>query len=282
MSIDARGGDSGGMAAKSPMLLFDRRALRRHRARAANLPDAPDFLVMEAAETLADRLDDVRRRFPNALDLGCRDGVMIRAVKGRGGIEYLVSADPAPEFAARAPRPALACEAEALPFAPGSFDLVLSNLVLHWTNDLPGALIQLRQALKPDGLLLASLFGGDTLTELGSALMEAEIEVEGGAGPRVSPFADLRDLGGLLQRAGFQSPVVDGDRIEVTYPDLPALMRDLRAMGESNALIERRRGLTRRETLARAGEIYRLRFPAPGGRIRASFQVISLTAWAPA
>jgi NADH dehydrogenase [ubiquinone] 1 alpha subcomplex assembly factor 5 len=270
------------MVAKSPMLLFDSRALRRHRARAANLPDASDFLVMEAAETLADRLDDVRRRFPYALDLGCRDGVMTRAAKGRGGIEYLVSADPAPEFAARAPRPSLVCEAEALPFAPGSFDLVLSNLVLHWTNDLPGALIQLRQALKPGGLLLASLFGGETLTELGSALMEAELEIEGGAGPRVSPFADLRDLGGLLQRAGFQEPVVDGDRIEVTYPDLPALMRDLRAMGESNALIERRRGLTRRATLARAGELYRRNFPAPGGRIRASFQVISLTAWAPA
>jgi NADH dehydrogenase [ubiquinone] 1 alpha subcomplex assembly factor 5 len=269
------------MEAKSPMRLFDALALRRHRARAAKRHNAADFLVTEAAETLADRLDDVRRRFPHALDLGCRDGVMARALKGRGGIECLVSADPAPEFAILAPPPALACEAEFLPFAPQSFDLVLSNLVLHWTNDLPGALIQLRQALKPGGLLLASLFGGETLTELGSALMEAELELEGGAGPRVSPFADLRDLGGLLQRAGFREPVVDGDRIEVTYPDLNALMRDLRAMGESNALIERRRGLTRRATLARAGEIYRSRFPAPGGRIRAGFQVISLTAWAP-
>ena len=263
------------------MKLFDARALRRHRARAAKHPDPPDFLVLEAAETLADRLDDVKRRFPFALDLGCRDGAMARVLKGRGGIECLVSADPAPEFAKLAPPPALACEAEALPFAPQSFDLVLSNLVLHWTNDLPGALIQLRLALKPGGLLLASLFGGETLTELGQALMEAELEVEGGAGPRVSPFADLRDLGSLLQRAGFKEPVVDGDRIEVTDADLPALMRDLRAMGESNALIERRRGLTRRATLARAGEIYRARFPAPGNRIRAGFQVISLTAWAP-
>jgi len=269
------------MAGQSPMKLFDARALRRHRARAAQHPDPPDFLVLEAAETLADRLDDVKRRFSFALDLGCRDGAMARVLKGRGGIECLVSADPAPEFAKLAPLPALACEAEALPFAPQSFDLVLSNLVLHWTNDLPGALIQLRLALKPGGLLLASLFGGETLTELGQTLMEAELEMEGGAGPRVSPFADLRDLGGLLQRAGFKEPVVDGDRIEVTYPDLPALMRDLRAMGESNALIERRRGLTRRATLARAGEIYRARFPAPGGRIRAGFQVISLTAWAP-
>lgn len=269
------------MAGQSPMKLFDAKALRRHRARAARHPDAPDFLVMEAAETLADRLDDVKRRFPLALDLGCRDGVMARVLKGRGGIECLVSADPAPEFAILAPRPSLACEAEALPFAPRCFDLVLSNLVLHWTNDLPGALIQLRLALKPGGLLLASLFGGETLTELGQALMEAELEIEGGAGPRVSPFADLRDLGRLLQRAGFQEPVVDGDRIEATYPGLNALMRELRAMGESNALIERRRGLTRRATLARADEIYRSRFPAPGGRIRAGFEVISLTAWAP-
>jgi SAM-dependent methyltransferase len=281
LSIGAIGGDSAAMTEKSAVLLFDSRAQRRHRARAAKLPEQADFLVKEAAEALADRLDDVKRRFPVALDLGCRDGVMARALRGRGGIECLVSADPAPEFAKLAPLPALACEAEYLPFAPHAFDLVLSNLVLHWTNDLPGALIQLRQALRPGGLLLASLFGGETLTELGTALMEAELEIEGGAGPRVSPFADLRDLGGLLQRAGYKEPVVDGDRIEVTYPGLLALMHDLRAMGESNALIERRRGFSRRDTLARAAEIYGKRFPAPGGRIRAGFQVISLTAWAP-
>jgi len=273
------------MPAKSPpanpMQLFDARALRRHRARAATSGGIADFLVSFAAEQLADRLADVKRRFPVALDLGCRDGMLARMLAGRGGIEYLVAADPAVEFARRAPAPNLVCDAEALPFRSHAFDLVLSNLLLHWTNDLPGALLQLRHALKPGGLLLASLFGGETLGELGGALMEAELEQEGGASPRVSPFADLRDLGGLLQRAGFREPVADGDRIAVTYADAHALMRDLRLMGESNALIERRRGMTRRATLTRADELYRLRHPAPEGRIAASFQIMTLTAWAP-
>jgi NADH dehydrogenase [ubiquinone] 1 alpha subcomplex assembly factor 5 len=158
---------------------------------------------------------------------------------------------------------------------------VLSNLDLHWTNDLPGALLQLRQALRPDGLLLASLFGGETLAELSRALLEAELAEEGGVSPRVSPFADLRDLGHLLQRAGFALPVVDSDAIEVTYPDALALMRDLRAMGETNAAAERRRGFTRRATLARAAALYRERFARPDGRISARFEIVTLTAWAP-
>jgi SAM-dependent methyltransferase len=265
----------------NPMTLFDARALRRHRARAAAAGGAADFLIAEAAEQLADRLADVKRRFPVALDLGCRDGLLARLLAGRGGIEFLVAADPAVEFARQAPAPNLVCDAEALPFGSHVFDLVLSNLLLHWTNDLPGALLQLRHCLKPGGLLLASLFGGETLGELGAVLMEAELEEEGGFSPRVSPFADLRDLGGLLQRAGFREPVADGDRIEVTYADAQALMRDLRLMGESNALIERRRGMTRRATLARACELYRRRHPAPDGRIAARFQIMTLTAWAP-
>jgi NADH dehydrogenase [ubiquinone] 1 alpha subcomplex assembly factor 5 len=177
--------------------------------------------------------------------------------------------------------PTLVAEAEALPFKPSVFDLVLSNLELHWANDLPGALLQLRQALKPDGLLIASLFGGETLSALRRALLEAELEEEGGASPRVAPFADLRDLGRLLQRAGFALPVVDNDKIEVTYADPLALMRDLRAMGESNALTERRRGFTRRATLARAAARYGELFPRPDGRIAAQFEIVTLTAWAP-
>jgi len=149
-----------------------------------------------------------------------------------GGIEHIVQADPSPTFAARTAGLRLAAEAEALPFAPGSFDAVLSVLALHWTNDLPGALLQLRRALKPDGLLLVSLLGGDTLSELRQSLMAAELAEEGGVSPRVSPFAELRDLGGLLQRAGFAMPVVDNDRLTVTYADALALMRELRGMGE--------------------------------------------------
>lgn len=261
--------------------VFDPRAVRLHRARAARRPEAADFLAREAAERLAERLDEVSRRFPLALDLGCRDGLMAAALQGRGGIETLISADPAPAFAARSPRPALALEPEALPFARATFDLVLSAISLHWVNDLPGALLQLRQALKPDGLLLVSLLGGETLAELRAALMEAEIEEEGGASPRVSPFADGRDLGGLLQRAGFALPVVDSDTVTATYSDALALMHDLRAMGESNAVTERRKTFARRATLARAAAIYQERHGAPDGRIPATFQIITLTAWAP-
>jgi NADH dehydrogenase [ubiquinone] 1 alpha subcomplex assembly factor 5 len=265
----------------NPLRIFDRAAVRAHRERAARRPEAAEFLVCEAAERLVDRLDDVTRRFPRALDLGCRHGVLARRLAGRGGIEQLIHADAAFGFARRVPAPALVCEAEALPFAPASFDLVLSNLDLHWTNDLPGALLQLRQALKPDGLLLASLFAGATLGELRLALMEAELEEEGGVSPRVAPFADLRDLGQLLQRAGFALPVADSDTIEVTYADALTLMHDLRAMGESNAVAERRRGFSRRATLARAAARYRERFARPDGRIPARFEIVTLTAWAP-
>ena len=269
------------MEAPSPLRVFDPRAVRLHRARAAARGHAADFLALEAAGRLADRLADVNRAFPRALDLGCGGGAMARALAGRGGIETIVSTDSAPACAAAARSPAVVAEADALPFASRSFDLVLSNLALHWVNDLPGALLQLRHVLRPDGLLLAALWGGDTLRELRDALIEAELAEEGGASPRVSPFADLRDLGGLLQRAGFALPVVDADSITVTYPDALALMRDLRAMGEANALVERRRGLTRRATLARAGAVYAEKFGAADGRIPATFTLVTLTAWAP-
>jgi len=260
--------------------VFDRRAVRLRRDRAARRSGF-DFLFAEAAERLLDRLEDIDRRFPVVLELGCRDGCLGRLRGERGGIEHIVQADPSPAFAARTAGLRLAAEAEALPFAPGSFDAVLSVLALHWTNDLPGALLQLRRALKPDGLLLVSLLGGDTLSELRQSFMAAELAEEGGVSPRVSPFAELRDLGGLLQRAGFAMPVVDNDRLTVTYADALALMRELRGMGESNAVAERRRSFTRRTTLARAAAIYGERFGQPDGRIPANFEIITLTAWAP-
>jgi NADH dehydrogenase [ubiquinone] 1 alpha subcomplex assembly factor 5 len=270
------------MSTEAPdrIIVFDRAAQRARRDRAASATGA-DFLFAEAAERLLDRLEDIDRCFPVALDLGCRDGLLSRALAGRGGIESLIQADPSPRFAVRPAGTRLAAEPEFLPFAPASFDAVLSALALHWVNDLPGALLQLRQALKPDGLLLASLLGGETLTELRQALIDAEIAEEGGLSPRVSPFADSRDLGGLLQRAGFALPVVDSDRIIATYPDALALMRELRAMGESNAVVERRRSLTRRATLLRAAAIYEARFALPDGRIPATFEIITLTGWAP-
>lgn len=258
---------------------FDRAAYRAHRARAARHWGAQNFLVREVAERLVQRLDDIKREFPMALDLGCRGGEVSRAVAGRGGIRQLFATDTAFEFA----RPArgVVAEEETLPFADASLDLVISVLNLHWVNDLPGALLQIRRALKPDGLLLAAMLGGGTLAELRAALLQAEAEIENGASPRVSPFAELRDAAGLLQRAGFALPVADTDRISVSYKDALSLMHELRAMGESNAVRERRRHFTRRATLLRAAEIYGQRHGDKNGRIAATFQVIYLHAWAP-
>jgi NADH dehydrogenase [ubiquinone] 1 alpha subcomplex assembly factor 5 len=267
------------------MNVFDRRAVRQHRARAAPGLDGHDFLFREVAGRLAERLDEMTRKFPRALDLGCHTGAVSAALAGRGGIETLVQCDLAPEMVRAATRngcPSLAADEEALPFAPASFDLVLSALSLHWVNDLPGTLLQLRQVLKPDGLLLVAMLGGETLRELRAALMEAEIAVEDGASPRVSPFAEVRDAGGLLQRAGFALPMVDKDTIPVTYPGALALMRDLRGMGETNAVLTRRGGASRRATLLRAAAIYEEKYAQTGGRLTATFDVIYLTAWAPA
>jgi len=267
--------------------IFDRRAVRLHRERAAGTLAAHDFLLREVAGRLAERLDDMTRKFPLALDLGCHDGALGRALRedgGRAGIETLVQADLSPAMAGLAAAgggPALTADEEALPFAAGAFDAVFSLLSLHWVNDLPGALLQARRALKPDGLFLAALLGGETLKELRAALVAAETEVEGGAGPRVSPFADVRDLGALLQRAGFALPVADVDDIAVRYPDALALMADLRGMGEANALAGRRKGFSRRATLLRAAQLYAERHAGADGRLPATFQVIYLTAWAP-
>ena len=269
--------------------IFDRRVLRHHRERAAAGIAGHDFLLREVAERLLDRLEDVRRRFPLALDLGCHHGVVAELLAGRGGIETLVQADLSPamtRLAAVRGAPALAAPAvvadeEALPFAEGSLDLVLSVLSLHWVNDLPGTLLQIARALKPDGLLLAAMIGGDSLRELREALMRAEMEVEDGVSPRVSPLADVRDLGGLLQRAGFALPVVDVDSLTVTYPSALALMRDLRGMGETGTDRNRRRGLTRRATLLRAAALYEENHGDAAGRIPASLDILYLTGWAP-
>ena len=266
------------------MRLFDRSLVRRHRDRAAPGFAAHDFLVRDVAERLADRLDDVTRRFPLALDLGCHTGEMADTLRGRGGIETLVQCDLSPAMAARAAahgNPTLVVDEEWLAFAPASFDLVISNLSLHWVNDLPGTLMQIRQILKPDGLFLASLFGAGTLAELRQSLMEAELAEEGGVSPRVSPFADVKDLGALLQRAGFALPVVDTDTVAVTYADPMRLLADLRGMGETNAVIEQRKGLTRRATLLHAISAYQARFAGPDGRLPATFQIMNLTGWAP-
>lgn len=268
-------------AVADQMRVFDRRNVRRHRDRAAAGLSRHDFLLREVGERLVDRLDDIRRVFPRALDLGCHDGTLARLIGRRGGVETLVQADLSPRMAAAAGRLAVAADEEALPFAPASFDLVLSSLSLHWVNDLPGTLAQIRRVLKPDGLALAAMLGGETLKELRHALMEAEIASEGGISPRVAPFAEVRDLGGLLQRAGFALPVVDSEAITVSYADPLRLLADLRGMGETNAVLARRKTFSRRATLAAAGRRYHELFGGADGRVPATFQVLCLTAWAP-
>jgi len=175
----------------------------------------------------------------------------------------------------------VAADEEALPFADSSLDLVVSGLALQAVNDLPGALLQIRRALRPDGLFLAALLGGDTLAELRQSFAAAESDLEGGASPRVAPFPDLRDMGALLQRAGFALPVVDADRVTVRYASPLNLLRDLRRMGAANPLVERRRVPLRRATLMRAMEVYAGRFADADGKVRATFEIIWLSGWAP-
>lgn len=267
------------------MQVFDRKLVQRHRERAAPGFARADFLIRESAVRLADRLLDVTRSFPLALDLGCHTGALGDELKASPKIGMLFQADfssaMARAAAAANDRPSVCADEEALPFAPQSLDLVLSNLSLHWVNDLPGALSQIRLALKPDGLLLATVFGTETLKELRGVLIEAEVEIAGGTAPRVSPFTDVRDAGNLLTRAGFSLPVVDAETLTVTYSDMFKLMVDLRAMGEANTVIERRRIPTRRDVFLRAAQLYAERFADARGRIAASFQIITMTAWAP-
>jgi SAM-dependent methyltransferase len=261
--------------------IFDRGLLVRRQDRSAPEAAAHEFLLARVADDFAERLSAIQRHFPVVLDLGAYHGLVGRRLRDVPGVEMVIAAEVAPRLLAQCEPPRVRADAEALPFRDRSLDLVASGLSLHLVNDLPGALVQIRRALKPDGLLLAALLGGDTLIELRNAFLAAEEEVEGGASPRVAPFADVADLGGLLQRAKFALPVVDADRITVTYPDALALMRELRAMGAANALAARRRTPLRRGTLQRVVEIYQERFGLPGGRVPATFEIVTLTAWAP-
>ena len=265
----------------STPLVFDRALIRRRRNRAAANFEAHDFLFHEAAQQLGERLEDIHRDFPVALDLGCPGGNVRDALAGRFGIETLVQTDLSPAFARRAGGLAVVADEEWLPFGEARFDLVASVLALHRVNDLPGSLIQIRRSLKPGGLFLAALFGGETLRELRRAFADAELAMESGMSPRVAPFVDVRDAGALLQRAGFAMPVSDIDTLSITYPDPCAVMREVRGMGESNALVERRKSALRRSTLLAAAEVYRALFGLPDGRVPATVQLVWLTGWAP-
>ena len=269
----------------SPPRLFDRRLLARRLDRAASGFAQAQFLRDRAIEDLIETLIAINRHFNVALDIGARDGGFGRAVAGTrvaDKIGLLIEADLSSRLsAAQSGSARVMLDEETLPFGDDSLNLVVSTLALHSVNDLPGALVQIRRALKPDGLFVASLFGGETLRELRTCLMEAELEVRGGYGPRIAPFAEAPDLIDLLKRIGFAMPVVDSDRVTVTYDHPLALMRDLRAMGESNILLDRPRKGLNRAILMRATELYFARFADAEGRIKATFEIINLSGWKP-
>jgi SAM-dependent methyltransferase len=261
----------------APPRIFDRRLHAQRLARGAGRPGGADFLRARAAEDLAERLDSIQRRFDLALELGAFGGVFARAVAespAAAKIGRLIEA-------AATGGADLTADEERLPLAEGRLDLIVSNLALHWINDLVGALIQIRRGLRPDGLFLGALLGGATLTELRQSLMSAEIALRGGAGPRVSPFVDAADGAALLQRAGFALPVVDTDTVRVLYDTPLKLFADLRAMGETSALVDRPREPLTRAILARTFDVYHERYAAPDGRIIATFEILTLTGWAP-
>lgn len=252
------------MISTSQMHVFHRGIVRLRRARAAKNFAAHSVLFEETAAHLLDRLDDVKRDFENILSLGRADDPLNAQLAARDRNFTTGDFDEAHE---------------ALPFAANSFDLILSNMHLHWINDLPGALAQIKNALRPGGLFLAALPGGRTLQELRDCLLEAELAVTGGASPRLSPTIELVTASGLLQRAGFDLPVADEEIITLTYPDMFALMRDLRGMGETNAHAGRLRHPTRRAVFDRAADLYHTRHANDEGRIAATFDIIFLHGW---
>jgi NADH dehydrogenase [ubiquinone] 1 alpha subcomplex assembly factor 5 len=241
------------MVETADIVIFDRMRLKQARAK---IRPGHDFLIQWAQDQLNERLKDIKRSFPEALHIGPSPYMNV------GGIR-------------------VAADEEFLPFKDNSLDLVTSNLTLHSTNDLPGTLLQIRRALKPDGLFIAAMLGGETLHELRTSLMQAEMELKGGASPRVFPFADKPQMGGLMQRAGYALPVVDSEIVTVTYESIFKLMHDLRFMGESNIIAKRSKIYPGRDFFMKAAEYYSKNFSDPDGRIRASFEIIFLIGWAP-
>ena len=261
--------------------LFDRRLLRQRRERFAGEVAAHEFLLAEVGTEIAERVGAILRDFPLALDLGAYRGGLGSRLAAMPRVGEVIYAESAPKLAALCPRPALACDEDLLPFKDGSLNLVASGLALHRVNDLPGALIQIRRALAPDGFFLAAALGSRSLHELREALIEAEAEETGGVSPHIAPFGDLRDYGALLQRAGFALPVTDAELLTLIYPGPRQLMAEIRVLGGGNVLVSRRKAPMTRHVLERAEDIYRSRYGTADGRIKASFEIVYLAGWAP-
>lgn len=269
----------------APPQIFDRARLAARRDRlAANFADYA-FLRQRVIDDLESRLDDTTRRFQRGLELGSAGGELSARLIASGKAAAMLAADTAPAFLAAAEARGLdtaIADEEALPFPPASFDLILSPLALHWVNDLPGALMQVRTALQPDGLFAGALFGAGTLAELRSVLTEAESELTGGLAPRLSPLPALRDMAGLMQRAGFALPVADRDTVTVRYGDPRRLLADLKGMGERAAFAGSAGRPLPRRVLARAMDLYRDRYGEADGRVPATFEIVHVLGWAPA
>jgi len=258
-------------------VIFDRKTLRRRRDRAASAAEDA-FLFRVIAERLCERLGDFTRTFPLALDLGAHSGILADTLSGEGDIQMVVQADMSAAMLAETSGPRVACDEEFLPFAENTFDLVISGGSLHWVNDLPGTLAQIKHILKPEGLFLAMFPGGESLNELRTVLEAAELSATGGVSPRVSPFIDVQSAGALLTRAGFSMPVADSDTLNVVYEHPFGLLKDLQAMGESNALAARRKHFTRRSILFDAVSRYEQQFRRDKG-ILATFELVTMTGW---
>lgn len=261
--------------------VFDRNLVDRRRSRVAAGAGKHDFLLQRVADDFAERLAVINRTFAVAACIGAHHGALSRHLRTLPQIGLMIDVERSAPLLAQCEGPRVAADEELLPFADASLDLVVSALSLQLVNDLPGALKQIARALKPDGLFLGAMIGGESLKELRAAWLQAESEIEGGASPRVAPMVDVRDAGALLQRAGLALPVTDTDLVTVTYASPLGLMRELKAMGASNALSDRRKVPVRRATFARAAGIYAERFAKADGRVPATFEIITMTAWAP-
>lgn len=274
----------------TPPQIFDRTLLKMRRLKALRTHGADaDFLLSHVCEDMLDRLSLVLRPFPTILELGGHTGQLANALRMREGTERVIRQEHHQDFFAQDPASAshtiplqtVVGDEEALAFKAHSIDMIISPLSLHWVNDLPGSLFQIRNSLKPDGLFLATLLGNESLKELRTAFLQAESEQSGGASPRIAPFPELKDVGALLQRAGFALPVADQDILTVRYKSMFDLLQDLRKMGAGNALATRSRKSLHRDVLMRAAQIYQEQFSDDDGKIRATFQILSLSGWAP-
>lgn len=266
----------------NPITIFDRRLLRKRRDHVAGNFQDYDFIKREAAIRLADRLPDIAREFPLALDLGCHTGQLHNTLQAEHKVGRLIQADLSAAMAIHAQGDRVVCDEEWLPFAEDRFDLVMSVMSLHWVNDLPGSLVQIRRILKPDGLFLAVIPGANTLRELRESFTRSESDVSGGVLPHISPFVEVRDAGNLLQRAGFALPVVDCETIDVSYSDPLQLMLDLRGMGETNLLHERAKHMANSRSFRKAIEHYQTHYGSSDGmHIPATVELVMMTAWKP-